>query len=240
MIISSTRSTWDRRGFDFNSIPNLAIDLDARDVVSGSITTINSRVNGYTFTGSATRNTALSGSPTISFNGSSNILTSTANVSQISGANAVTVIGAYQDLTLGSLRYFISNGAGVNGQFIVYWNTNSFCNWAQGNVGITQYFLTKPTAVEAGIWTTQTDLTLATGEANLFRKNGASVAAGSFNNSNNTNTFGNFAISIGAMTGSSNYSNMSFVKLCIYARALSAAEMTLVEREMGILSGIIF
>ena len=227
--------------FDFNSIPDLAVELDARDVSAGGFTSINSRVNGYVFTGTATRNTAFNGMPTISFNASSDIITSTANISQINGATAVTIIGAYQDLTATSLRYYISNGTGASaGQFILYWNAGVFPNWALGNVGLSQYYLSQPTAIDTAVWTTKTDFTLNSNEANFFRKNGVDQVAGNFNNSNNTGAFGNFPVSIGAMIGGPYWSSLSFTKICIYARALTGTEITNAENATALLSNITF
>jgi hypothetical protein len=228
--------------FDFNSIPDLAVELDARDVSAGGFTSINSRVNGYTFTGTATRDTAINGMPTVSFNGSSDILTSTANISQINGATAITIIGAYQDLSATSLRYYISNGPGTSvGQFVLYWNAGVFPNFANGHVGYSQFYLSKPAAIDTAVWTTKTDFTLSTGAANFFRKNGVDQVAGVFNDANNVaGVFGNFPVSIGAMIGGPYWSSLSFTKICIYARALTGTEITNAENATALLSNITF
>ena len=80
-----------------NAVSGLVVNLDARDLSAGAITHWFDRKYGYDFAGTATRNAAINGQPTVSGNGTTDILTSTAAISQISGSQAVTVVAVMQD-----------------------------------------------------------------------------------------------------------------------------------------------
>ena len=78
-------------GFNPNAVLGLVIDLDARDLTAGAVTSWTDRKNGYSFSGTATRDAVINGSASVTFNGSSDILTS-ASVTHLAAKSAITMV----------------------------------------------------------------------------------------------------------------------------------------------------
>lgn len=225
---------------EFNpaSISGLVIDLDARDVAAGAFTSIASRVNGYVFNGNATRDTAVNGRPTVSLNGSQ-ILSSSATLSQISGVSAVTMIlGAIDTNTGTAIVCDYGPNPGVSAvAFELYVTATIFANYLRGDVGTSSYSIAE-TLATARVLSTVLDKSLASGEASLIRRDGVVVTPTVITSNNNGNTFGNLNLHIGARAGPSLGWAGGFTKFLLFNRALTAGELQQCERLIGSLSSI--
>ena len=231
--------------FDVNSVSGLVIDINPALDSAGAVTSILDRQNGYIFNGTITRDAAINGTPTYTGNGTSDILTSTAAISQLAGVQAITVIMVIKDafagaavgvvMSLGASSVIPSaNGifeASVNGSAAVVTGT------AGGNVGYNQHSIAETLA--AGIvYTQQNDFSAPSPEV-TFRRNGSTVAGAPVITANNTGVFGSYPLDLFARNGPTLFWPGSSARALVYNRALSAGEMQSIERALGLKAGIL-
>lgn len=216
--------------FDPAQIPGGAVYLDQRDVAIGALTSWIDRFHGYDFAGNATR-----ASDGVGFNGSTDVLTSTAAIAQFAGAPAVTWFALGKDTQVsGSLSViaelssaYLSNA----GSFCIYanWNTTSL---HQAIFGIAQsrYQITESLATEA-VYSGVMDFRRVDYEAGQIRKNGTqqTETVGSAGVNASTTTFGSYALSIGNRAGGTQPWTGKLRAFIAYARVLSATEIRQVE-----------
>lgn len=214
---------------NFNNIPGLVIDLDARDLTAGSITSWIDRQNGYVFSGSATCDTAINGRPTVTLTGGTNQLTSSAVISQMGGVTGMTIIQVHK-YTPAGISYFMRTGTAGQGTW--YFSTDG-PNWQQacnGNVGLARTYAGR--SAGSYIITTTFDFSLSSLEASGYQLNGSSQSGTNSPNNNNTSTFASDTIIIGGTQ------TESVSKLLIYNRALTAGEMLYIEQGCSEITGI--
>lgn len=225
--------------FDFNSISGLVTDLDARDKTAGAITDWTDRKFGDVFTGTATRGTAINSLPSVTFNGSSDILAkSGGNYVRLSGATALTMVGSFVD-TASATAAILELGAFASaGSWLWYCTTTQVISSSLGDVGTTAGAVTD-TLATAAVWSVRLDYGLSTNENGNIRKNGTAQSVTNSPNSNNSGSFlASTTFAIGARVGPSIPWAGSTNKIVIYSRALSDGETQQAERAVGVLSGI--
>ena len=247
MIISPVYSLRVRREFDFNSIPGLVVDLDARDLQAGNITRWGSRVNGHVLTGSAVCTSLINGRPSVSFYGT-NLLTSSAVATQLSGSKVITAIGAYTDnFTPAAGGYILgtkSSGAtGIEWLLWTWGSTGDINNYVQNvPAGNSTQFHINNTLATPIVLTVNSDLTVPN-ETALFRVNGTSGASTQDANTNTLTSYDSGIIFIGGTpAGGSYWTSGSLSKLLIYATDTKMSDYDLlnIERAVGSITGITF
>ena len=225
--------------FDFNSIANLVTDLDARDKTAGAITDWTDRKFGDVFSGNATRNAAINSLPSITFNGSTDILAKAGGTyTRLSGATALTMVGSFVD-TAAATAVILELGAFANpGSWLWYTSATQVISSSLGDVGTTAGTVTD-TLATAAVWSVRLDYGLATNENGNIRKNGVAQSVTNSPNSNNSGSFlASATFAIGARVGPSIPWTGSTNKIVIYSRALTDGETQQAERAVGVLSGI--
>lgn len=106
MTASSMNSAYMRR-FNPDSVSGLVIDLDARALTPGAVTSWTDRRSGYVLTGNATRDSQMNGYPSVTFNGSTDDLRTTGNaITQFNGIAAVTSIIIMKDTVSGTGQWW--------------------------------------------------------------------------------------------------------------------------------------
>ena len=107
--------------FTPDSIAGLVIELDARDLAAGAVTTWTDRKNGYAFVGNATRDAQLNNRPTVTFNGTSDRLSTAGNITQVDGVPACTFVVVALDTTYvdNAIVVEIGDGTAIGTQVIV-------------------------------------------------------------------------------------------------------------------------
>lgn len=225
--------------FDFNSISGLVTDLDARDKSAGAITDWTDRKFGDVFTGTATRGTAINSLPTVTFNGTTDILAKAGgNYVRLSGATALTMVGSFVD-TASATAAILELGAFASaGSWLWYCTATQVISSSLGDVGTTAGTVTD-TLATAAVWSVRLDYGLATNENGNIRKNGTAQSVTNSPNSNNAGSFlASTTFAIGARVGPAIPWPGSTNKIVIYSRALTDGETQQVERAVGVLSGI--
>lgn len=220
------------------AMSGLVINLDARDKSAGAIASWIDRQYGYDFAGTATRDATINGRPTITGNGTSNILTSTAAISQLTGASAATVVFAAVDTNVAATAIILEHGApGASGPTVYATSAGERLHSYGQVTAVSNYYAAETLAVAAVI-TTRWDTTLSTGEANLIRKNGAALSTVLVTDGNNTGTIASNTMSLLARNGGSFGWAGSLAKALVFSRVLTAGEMLTVERAVGVITGI--
>lgn len=246
--------------FNPNLVPGLVIDLDARDVVFGPITSWTDRQNGYVLTGTATRTLSMNGYPSVAFNGSTNILrTSGTPITQFNGGKDLTMFLLSRDVGLTGGGQLWPMGlaneappAPYPGPFVF---ANVWSDYAAGAFNLSnQLYVTgsnlayiSQNASTPGVLTQikSIDAVPVSAETSTIRYNGATpvVTPDPLYQANNTGVFPDFDLLLGRYsgigTGGVTFAWPGFItKVLIYNRALTAAEMFYVERGIASLGGI--
>jgi len=237
--VASCASSFEGLTFDPNLVADLAVYLDPRDLSAGAISSWIDRANAYEFTGSATADTSINGIASVTSNGTTDILTSTANIAELSGISAITIISIHVDAYDPAFAWPVVYGSGVTaGEFILSTSSpNVITTYAVGNVGATQCYIGE-TQTNPHIITRQIDFTLGSKECGLFRRDGTAVTSTAFLEVNNSGTFANKALSLLAAPGPVGPWAGHMGPICVFARALTTTEMQYVERGFGEIWGI--
>jgi hypothetical protein len=224
------------RRFNPDSVQGLVVHLDASDLSAGAITSWTDRKNGYVFTGTASRDAAINNKPTVTFNGSSDILSTAGNISQFGGVDACTFIVVAVDTNTASDRivFEVGNGLQVGGQLLLssLWPGSSpaviLAN--AGNAGFNNSYITE-TLASPGIVTAVNDFSQpGTSETTTIRWNGTTPTVGNIVTNNNTNQCAALRMHLGARVTPSLFWPGSIAKLLAYNRRLSTDEMAFIER----------
>ena len=221
----------------FNKFRQFVEDIakGVHNLATGALTHWIDRKNAYDFAGTATKDAS-----GCKFNGTTDILTSTAAISQLNGAAAATVIFAGVGTGSAATMMIIEHGPlGTSaGKFMTYANVTGTRIRSAGYVTVaSEYYATEALATAAVI-TTGFDTALASGEANLIRKNGAALSTTVASNGNNAGTLGSFTLNLGARFGGTLGWAGSLRKVLVFSRALTAGEMLQTERAVGVITGI--
>lgn len=247
MIPRDAHARYERR-FDpiaYFGASRVATWLAARDLSAGAITNWIDRAHAYDFAGTATRDTSINGQPAVTGNGTSNILTSGANIAELTGKSAVTVIlGMAHDTGGTTVPVLVEHSASPSlnpGSFTNYIDTSStrLHNYARGDVGPNDsYFIqSAPVLQTPAIYTLVKDFTLAGAggaETAEVRKNGAAVSVTALSVNDNTGTLGAYPMSLfGRVSGGTNKWNGHISDLLVIAGTLTAAEKLRCERMIG-------
>jgi hypothetical protein len=153
----------------------------------------------------------------------------------LAGAQAITVIKVALDAYVGAAAQVLDYAnASVGGFGFSVYSAGLSVSWRTiGNAGLVEgHLLDSITPAEVLTW--QIDLSLATNEANLYRRNGTAQAVTLGGNPNSTNTFTAQLLSLFALTGGVSPWPGSLNRVLIYNRALSAGEMQSIERALGL------
>jgi hypothetical protein len=191
--------------FDPDSISGLVLDINPALDPLGAVTSILDRKNGYVFNGTATRDATINGTPTYSGNGATNVLTSSAVISQLAGSSACTIIGVYRQLSVivGS-RVIAAMGTGgtLPGEALIYLQTagSQIADYAFGNIGPTAEFYNDFIAVGT-VWTMQLNFALASREFTPMRRNGTPVASSNAFNTDNSGVLASKVMSLLGLRG---------------------------------------
>jgi hypothetical protein len=263
MTASSMNSAYMRR-FNPDSVPGLVIDLDARDLTPGAVTSWTDRKSGYVLTGNATRDSQMNGYPSVTFNGSTNELRTTGNaITQFNGIAAVTSIIIMKDTVSGTGQWW-PYGLSESTAFTTNVQTWSFIpsagpfsnqrclfNQAYGNMGSNYRFIPQSNLLP-GILSIVGDFSQPfSSETTTIRYNSTTPAVyaepgqppNGASSPENTGTHGNLDIMLGRYTGGLNLGSDfawpgSITKILAYNRRLSTAEMLYLERGVARLGGI--
>lgn len=231
--------------------PGLVINLDARDNPAGAITSWVDRQNGYNFTGTATRDSAINGWPSVTGNGTTDILSSTADIAQLSGSTAVTIfIIAKCPFVVNGGEAIIEYGAnGITstaseaGSFAIYTantgTTGSILSAVCGNVAPTRYRTSSSVGPnEPAVWSFLSDFALPTAETATIRKNGYDSPITLVTAADNSGSMGSLKLNLFSRVGGALRSGASISKLLVFNRALTSAEMEPIERMLGELTAL--
>ena len=252
MTASSSYNTYSRK-FSPDSISGLIIDLDARDVAVGAITSWTDRKNKYTLTGNATRDSQMNGYPSVTFNGTTDRLYTTSNaITQINGSTATTTVVVMKDtLTANGAQGFVcglsnSSVTLLSNIWVVGPSTlggdpsAAILNQSFGNVGSNfRYFASNNAS--PGVLSCVVDFSEAgASEASTIRYNGQVpsilVPSGPYSQ-DNTGTFPSMDVLLGSWNSGTYPWPGSITKLLIYNRRLTTAEMEYLERGVSKLGG---
>lgn len=232
--------------FDFNSVSDLIIYLNADTEPTGARTQWTDSKNNYIFTGNATRDTSINGTSTMSFAASAGQgFTSTANIAEISGLSALTVFTCHNAISVAgdySLVTVYGTYGLSSGQFRLNHDAASakYQALAVGDQSSAQALIDEP-AVGAHVYVNQLDFSKpAAQEVEIVRLDGTTPAVASSGGGDNTGTFGLFPLRIGRFVSAGYEWAWSTTAILIYGRALSVPEMVSVENGIGALSGITF
>lgn len=228
--------------FNPDSISGLVLDINPALDPLGAVTSILDRKNGYVFNGTATRDATINGTPTYSGNGTTNVLTSSAVISQLAGSSACTIIGVYRQLSIiAGSRVIAAMGAGgaVSGEALIYLQTSGsqIADYALGNVGATNEYYNDNIAVGT-VWTMQLNFALASREFTPMRQNGTLVASTNVSNANNSGVLASKVMSLLGLPGPANCLHGSIGRQLWYNRALTVGEMQQAERALGLAAGV--
>lgn len=239
MTASSHNSSYMRR-FNPDAVTGLVIHLEASDLPVGAVTSWIDRKSGYEFTGTATRDTLINNKPTVTFNGTSDRLSTAGNITQVGGVSACTFIIVAVDtytganaivaeigdgLTLGSQTVLASQWPGSSPAIILA-NTGNSGNYS------TSYFT--ETWSSPGILCAVNDFgALAGSETSTMRFNGVVPIINNIDAPENTNNCVALRMNLGARQDNSLYWSGSIAKLFLYNRRLSTDEMAFIERAIA-------
>ena len=245
MIISPVRNMIPRREFDYNSVPGLIVDLDARDLLPGPITSWFDRKNNYEFVGTCTRDTEINGKPSVTFAGT-DFMISSALVTQLSGSKVITAIGAYKDShSTESSVYVVGTKSpgptGIEWLLYVFGGANHVNNYVQNAIaGDSTQFQIINNLNTPIVLTVSSDLTIAN-ETELFRVNGTVEASVQNINTNTLVSYDSGNIFIGASPSAASYWPGSLSKLLIYATntAVEVSDLLNIERAIGTVVDIV-
>jgi len=234
--------------FNPDSYSGLVIDLDARDLTAGAITSWTDRKNSYVFSGTATRASALNGKPSVTFNGTTDVLTSTANISQMASATACTMFLLSVSATApGSTRIIAEygTGAGVTAGYFVG-TTNSygagiFPHLYNGGLVNISGLLTDalyPIAF-AGVGEFSPPASAGSAQTNTvqFNMHANSVVNGL--QQTITGSFASTTFSIGARTGASVAWAGNISRVLLYNQRLSASDILAINTALVSQGGIV-
>ena len=244
--------------FNPNLVPGLLLDLDARDVAPGPITSWTDRQNGYVLTGTATRALSMNGLPSVNFNGGLDILRTTGlPITGLNGGTEVTMFLLSRDFGISAFQTW-PMGLANEAPPVPYPGPFVFANVWSGFTGsewrlLNQLYVTASNAqyivqqaTQPGILTQIKKIdTAAATETSIIRYNAASPAVlptGFV--SENTGVFPDFDVLLGRYSGVGTLPDTfpwlgAITKVLVYDRALTAAEMFYVERGIAPLGGIV-
>lgn len=224
------------RRFNPDAVPGLVIHLDAGDLPTGAVSSWIDRKNGYEFTGTATRDALINNKPTVTFNGSSDRLTTTANITQVDGVSACTFVVVAVDTYTGANAIVceIGNGSQVGGQLIIasQWPVPNpaVILGNTGNSGYSSCYISE-TWASPSLFVGVNDFdSAASFETFTIRWNGAVPTVTNLVVSENTNKCAALRMNLGARENNSLYWSGSIAKLFLYNRRLSTDEMAFIER----------
>jgi hypothetical protein len=226
-------------GFTPNSIAGLVIELDARDLAAGAVTTWTDRRNGYAFVGNATRDAQLNSKPTVTFNGTTDRLSTAGNITQVGGVPACTFVVVALDTTYvdNAIVLEIGDGTAVGTQVIVSSRDPSlnsrilFANKGDAAGNSISYFL--ESWALPGILCAVNDFSAAAGlETFTMRFNGVVPSVINTDSPNNTNNCVALRMSLGERQDDTLPWAGSIAKVLVYNRRLTTAEMQYLEVEL--------
>lgn len=226
--------------FTPDSIAGLVIELDARDLAAGAVTTWTDRKNGYAFTGTATRDSQLNNKSTVTFNGTSDRLSTAGNIAEIGGVPACTfvivavdqytgvtaVISEVGDGTAIGTQVILATQDGGGNPSVMLANKGDAAGYSQS------YFLN--TWALPGILCAVNDYSAGSGlETETLRFNGVvptiTTIAPPIENTNNCVAL---RMSLGARQDDTLRWAGSIAKALVYNRRLTTAEMQYLEAEL--------
>jgi hypothetical protein len=243
MTASSSYNTYSRK-FSPDSISGLIIDLDARDVAVGAITSWTDRKNKYTLTGNATRDSQINGYPSVTFNGVTDRLSTPGNITQVDGVPACTFVVLVVDTTYvdNAIIVEIGDGTAVGTQVIVSSrdpglnNRILFANKGNSAGNSISYFLESLSS--PGVLCAINDFSSPAGaETSTMRFNGIVPTVLNTDSPNNTNNCVALRMSLGQRQDDTLPWAGSILKLLVYNRRLTVAEMEYLERGVSKLGG---
>ena len=231
------------RAFNPDSIANLVLDLDASDLSAGAVTSWTDRKNGYVFSGTATRNAIINNKPTVTFNGSSDILSTAGNISQFGNVDACTFVIVAIDVNTGNDRivFEVGDGTQQGGQLVLAAQypvpTPAVILTNVGNVGYNQSSIAENWA-SPGVLTAVNDFSASgTAETSTLRWNGTTPTVTNIAIPNNSNQCAALRMHLGARVGPSLFWPGSIAKLLAYNRRLTTAEMQYLESNLMLAYG---
>ena len=225
--------------FTPDSIAGLVIELDARDLAAGAVTTWTDRKNGYAFVGNATRDAQLNSKPTVTFNGTTDRLSTAGNITQVGGVPACTFVVVALDTTYvdNAIVLEIGDGTAVGTQVIVSSRDPSlnsrilFANKGNAAGNSISYFL--ESWALPGILCAVNDFGAAAGlETFTMRFNGAVPSVINTDSPDNTNNCVALRMSLGERQDDTLPWAGSIAKVLVYNRRLTTAEMQYLEVEL--------
>lgn len=225
--------------FTPDSIAGLVIELDARDLAAGAVTTWTDRKNGYAFTGTATRDSQLNNKSTVTFNGTSDRLSTAGNITQVDGVPACTFVVVALDTTYAdnAIVLEIGDGTAVGTQVIVSSRDPSlnsrilFANKGNAAGNSISYFL--ESWALPGILCAVNDFGAAAGlETFTMRFNGVVPSVINTDSPDNTNNCVALRMSLGERQDDTLPWAGSIAKVLVYNRRLTTAEMQYLEVEL--------
>lgn len=226
--------------FTPDSIAGLVIELDARDLAAGAVTTWTDRKNGYAFVGNATRDAQLNSKPTVTFNGTSDRLSTAGNITQVGGVPACTFVVVALDTTYvdNAIVLEIGDGTAVGTQVIVSSRDPSlnsrilFANKGDAAGNSISYFL--ESWALPGILCAVNDFGAAAGlETFTMRFNGVVPSVINTDSPDNTNNCVALRMSLGERQDDTLPWAGSLAKVLVYNRRLTTAEMQYLEVELA-------
>jgi hypothetical protein len=233
--------------FDPSAYSGLVIDLDARDLSAGAIASWTDRKNGYVFTGTATRASALNGNPSVTFNGTSNVLTSTASISQMSGASACTMfVLSVSASAPAATRIMVEYGTGAaaGGYFVGTTNTYGagiFPHLYSGglvNISGNARDLSYPIAF-GGVGEFSPPATAGAPQTNTIQINQRTTSITNGLQQTVTGTMPSTTMSIGARSGGSSYWDGNISRILLYNQRLSAGDILAINTALVAQGGIV-
>jgi hypothetical protein len=222
--------------FNPNALSGLVVHLDAKDLSAGAVTSWVDRKNGYAFTGTATRNAVLNGRPTVTFNGTTDRLSTAGNITQVGGVSACTFVIVALDTWYGDNAVVaeIGDGTSIGTQVVVSSRDASgnarilFANKGNSAGNSISYFL--DSWATPGVLCAVNDFGAAAGaETSTLRFNGLVPTVVNTDTANNTNNCVALRMSLGQRQDNTLPWSGSIAKVLVYNRRLTTAEMQYLE-----------
>jgi hypothetical protein len=232
--------------FNPDAYAGLVIDLDASDLTAGAVTSWTDRKNAYVFSGTATRDSALNGTPSVTFNGTTNILTSTASISQMSSATACTMFLLSVSASAPAATRIIAEygtGTSAGGYFVGTTNTYGagiFPHvYASGLVSISGVVanMLYPTAF-GGVGEFSPPATGGAAQSNTVRLNISAKTVTNGLQQTVTGTFPLATMSLGARSGGSSYWGGSISRVLMYNQRLTLSDIVAINTALVAQGGI--
>ena len=224
----------------------LCVWLDADTVPAGAGTTMTDRVNGYVFNGSFTRDLAIGGTPSITLNGVSDLLLSSAVITQLTGISGYTIIAGVThaaNIAVPTLARYGAPGAPLVGGFSVFrafvGGQIYISNAVVGDVGLA-YGASLGPMLTPEVWAFYGDMALPTNEFGVNQKNCAPQAMSAFANANNASVFAAHPLLFGGSGYAGDFWEGSLTQIRVYDHVLTGPESASEQASIALASNIVW